>query len=105
MEATHQDKRDKVIIRAQNGESRAQMTKLDEQIARQRPPSTPSHDLADLAGRAAELFERSSGSRRTGSAKLLRFLVEECKWANGHLTFKWKQPFERVVKIEELRAI
>jgi hypothetical protein len=54
--------------------------------------------MADLANRAAELFEQQPASEKR---KLLRFLVEKCRWTNGHLTYKWKPPFERVAEGEK----
>jgi hypothetical protein len=55
-------------------------------------------NLAAPANRAAELFEHQPASEKR---KLLRFLVEECRWSNGSLTYRWKPPFERVAEVEE----
>jgi hypothetical protein len=42
--------------------------------------------------------------RKPENRKLLRFLVEECRWTNGHLTYRWKPPFERVAEVEAAKA-
>jgi hypothetical protein len=57
-------------------------------------------NLAELAVRAAELFERQPAHEKR---KLLRFLVEECRWSDGHLTYRWKPPFERVAEVQEMQ--
>jgi site-specific DNA recombinase len=69
------------------------MARLPQEIARIQP-AKGGHvdDQAALAARAAELFEQQPAIEKR---KLLRFLVEECRWTSGHLTFRWKQPFER----------
>jgi len=54
-----------------------------------------------MAARSAELFEQQPAPEKR---KLLRFLVEECRWTKGHLTFKWKPPFERVAEGGEAKA-
>jgi hypothetical protein len=58
-------------------------------------------NLAELAARAADLFERQPASEKR---KRLRFLVEECRWTKGSVTFRWKPPFERVAEVEEAKA-
>jgi hypothetical protein len=46
-----------------------------------------------LVGKAATLFERQPAHEKR---KLLRFVVEGCKWKDGALSYRYKQPFENL---------
>jgi DNA invertase Pin-like site-specific DNA recombinase len=103
IEALYEDKLDGVIdegfYKRKTGECRAELARLAVEIERQQGAGTGYVDnLAELANRAAELFEQQPATEKR---KLLRFLVEECRWTQGQLTFKWKLPFERVAGVGE----
>jgi DNA invertase Pin-like site-specific DNA recombinase len=106
IEALYEDKLDGAIEEAffkrKTDECRAEMARLTAEIERQQEAG-PAYmgNLAELAARAAELFEQQPAPEKR---KLLRFMIEECRWTNGHLTYKWKPPFERVADVEEQKA-
>jgi site-specific DNA recombinase len=106
IEAIYEDKLDGVIdeafYRRKTDQCRAETARLTREIERQQRSQLAYVDnLAELAARAADLFEQQPASEKR---KLLRFLVEECKWTKGHLTYRWKPPFDRVAEVEEQRA-
>jgi site-specific DNA recombinase len=84
---------DEVFYKRKTDECRAEVARLAQEIERlHEAGSGHGGDLSALAARAAELFEQQPATEKR---KLLRYLVEGCKWTNGCLTFVWKQPFER----------
>jgi site-specific DNA recombinase len=106
IEAIYEDKLDGVIdeafYRRKTDECRAETARLTQEIERQQKARLVYVDnLPQLAARAAELFERQPASEKR---KLLRFLVEECKWTKRSLTYRWKPPFDRVAEVEKQRA-
>jgi hypothetical protein len=106
IEALYEDKLDGVVDEAffkrKTDECRAEVARLTEEIERQQKGGRGYMDnLAELVPRAADLFEQQPASEKR---KLLRFLVEECRWTKGHLTYRWKPPFERVAEGEEQKA-
>jgi hypothetical protein len=106
IEAIYEDKLDGTIdeafYRRKTDECRAEQAKLAEEIARHRQAAESDVvDVADLAARAAELFERQPAREKR---KLLRFVVGECKWTAGKLTYRWRVPFEGVAGGEEAKA-
>jgi hypothetical protein len=106
IEAIYEDKLDGTIdeafFRRKTDECRAGQAKLAEEITRHRHAAQcETFDLAELAERAAELFELQPAREKR---KLLRFVVQECKWTAGRLTYRWKAPVERVARGEEAKA-
>lgn len=106
IEAMYEDKLDGTIDEAlykrKSDESRAEQARLAEEITRLEQ-ARPAHvyNFAELADRAAELFEQQpAGEKR----KLLQHVVEGCKWTAGQLTFRWKPPFEKAVRVQAARA-
>ena len=49
--------------------------------------------ILELANRAAELFEKQSGSEKR---QLLDFVLSNSTWGNGELRVKFRQPFDRI---------
>ena len=49
--------------------------------------------ILELADRAAELFEKQVASEKR---RLLDFVVSNCRWADGELTVKFRQPFDMI---------
>ena len=47
--------------------------------------------ILELADRAAELFEKQVASEKR---RLLDFVVSNCRWADGELMVKFRQPFD-----------
>jgi site-specific DNA recombinase len=93
---------DEVFFKRKTEECRAERATLVEEIAKQQQAGRdPAGDVAALANRAAELFERQPAIEKR---KLLRFVVEGCKWTQGALTYTLKPPFDRVAGVEEARA-
>jgi DNA invertase Pin-like site-specific DNA recombinase len=106
IEALYEDKLDGVIdeafFRRKTDECRAEVARLVAEMARQQGTGSGYvNNLAELAERTAELFEQQPALEKR---KLLRFLVEECRWTKGQLTYKWKPPFERVAAVQEQKA-
>jgi hypothetical protein len=60
------------------------MAKFTEQRAR----------IADLARRAAELFEAQPAAEKR---KLLSFVIAGCRWGNGRLEVEYRKPFDMMV--------
>jgi hypothetical protein len=108
IEAMYEDKLDGVIEEAffarKAAEAKAEQAQLAEQIAQhQQAGVTHIGNLRHLADQAATLFEQQPAHEKR---KLLRFVVEKCEWTNGHLTYRWKPPFDSVVdqQMQEQRA-
>ena len=49
--------------------------------------------ILELANRAAELFEKQSGSEKR---RLLDFVLSNSTWGNGELRVKFRQPFDLI---------
>jgi hypothetical protein len=103
IEAIYEDKLDGKIDEAfytrKTDEYRAEQARLAEEIGRQQQAGPPQvENLAELATRAAERFEQQPAHEKR---KLLRYIVEDCQWTQGHLTYRWKPPFERAVRGEQ----
>ena len=49
--------------------------------------------ILELANRAAELFEKQSGSEKR---RLLDFVLSNSTWGDGELRVKFRQPFELI---------
>ena len=49
--------------------------------------------ILELANRAAELFEKQSGSEKR---RLLAFVLSNSTWGNGELRVKFRQPFDLI---------
>jgi DNA invertase Pin-like site-specific DNA recombinase len=97
IEAMYEDKLDGLIddafFQRKSDEYRAEQAKLAEQIGRQQQHH--SGHIAELATRAAELFEQQPATEKR---KLLRYLVSDCRWKGGELTFDSKPPFDMLVE-------
>jgi len=106
IDAMYEDKLDGVIDEAlfkrKADESRAQQTKLAEQIERHQQANQNYIEdgtrLLDLANRAAEIFERQPATEKR---KLLRFVVAHCGWKNGQLEFEYRKPFDLIAEFEQ----
>ena len=103
IEAMYVDKLDGVIdgelYRRKVDEARAEQARLAAEIARhQQAEQDEQYDVAELARRAADLFKQQPSHEKR---KLLRFVVEQCKWTAGALTYRWRQPFEQVAEVEQ----
>jgi DNA invertase Pin-like site-specific DNA recombinase len=108
LDAMYDDKLDGVICAEtysrRAAEARAEQARLAEQIAtHQKAGVTYIDNLAELAKRAGDLFEQQPAIEKR---KLLRFVVEGCKWTNSRLTYRWRPPFDNVgnKKMLEQRA-
>ena len=90
---------DEAFYTRKTDEYRAEQARLAEEIGRQQQAGPPQvENLAELATRAAERFEQQPAHEKR---KLLRYIVEDCQWTQGHLTYRWKPPFERAVRGEQ----
>ena len=49
--------------------------------------------ILELADRAAVLFEKQVASEKR---RLLDFVVSNCRWADGELMIKFRQPFDLI---------
>jgi hypothetical protein len=77
-------------------EARAEQARLAEQIeVHQKAGVTFIDNLRALADRAATLFEQQPAHEKR---KLLRFVVEKCKWKDGVLLYCYRQPFEALAE-------
>jgi hypothetical protein len=54
--------------------------------------------LLDLANRAAEIFARQPA---TEQRKLLRFVVDQCRWKTGQLEFEYRKPFDLIAEFDQ----
>jgi site-specific DNA recombinase len=107
IETMYEDKLDGTIdesfYRRKTDECRAEQARLTAEIERLQQ-TRPPHELGnirELADCAAELFEKQPAREKR---KLLQHLVEQCKWTAGALTFRWRRPFDRAVRVEPERA-
>ena len=83
---------DEGFFKRKTDECRAERARLAEEIAKQQQANRDCIvDEAKLANRAADLFEQQPALEKR---KLLRFVVTDCKWTTGSLTYKYKQPFQ-----------
>jgi hypothetical protein len=74
----------------------AEQPRLAEQIeAHEKAKVTYIDNLVELATRAGELFEQQPAHEKR---KLLRFVVDQCKWKDGALIYAYKQPFNCVTE-------
>jgi site-specific DNA recombinase len=90
---------DEAFYQRKTDECRAEQARLAQEIAKQQ---WAGHgrvgNVEALAARAAELFEKQPAVEKR---RLLRFVVTECEWAQGALTYKLKPPF---VEAQEAKA-
>jgi hypothetical protein len=96
----YEDKLDGVIdtdtYQRKAAEARAEQARLAEQIeVHQKAGQSYIDNLDDLAKKAGDLVEQQPAHEKR---KLLRFVVEKCKWKNGALTYSYKQPFDWVAE-------
>ena len=91
----------KEFFRRKSDECRAEQSRLAEQIkTHQEARKAYIVDVADLAQRAAELFQEQTAHEKR---KLLRYVVTDCRWKAGALSYEYKPPFEHL-EIAEAEA-
>jgi hypothetical protein len=97
LEAMYEDKLDGRIddafFQRKSDEYRVEQAKLAEEIERRQ--QNHNDDGVKVVTRAAELFEQQPATEKR---KLLRYLVSDCRWKGGELTFDYKQPFDMLVE-------
>jgi DNA invertase Pin-like site-specific DNA recombinase len=106
IDAMYNDKLDGMIDEAtfkrKRDECRNEQARLAAEIKRL-AQARPAYvdNLAELGERVADLFEQQPAREKR---KLLHHVVEQCKWTEGALTYRWKPPFERAVRVEVERV-